>query len=125
MSIRARHFARDPLAFAGIERGSSIQARGDLDANPWPATRMPRNEASVLLARFFCHEPDIDGDTAFANTLCARHGFAMRIVHRRHDARHAGCYDRFAARRRAADVIAWLERDVDRRASGIVAARGG
>ncbi len=121
--VGARRLAGDPLALAAGERGAAVEARRHLHPHPRAAARHPRNEAGVELARLALHEPDLDRDAGLAQPRRAVRGVRIGVGHRGDDARDAGGNQRLGARRRAARVVARLERDVGRRAARIAAAR--
>ena len=123
MAVLARRLAGDPLALSTRERGAPIETRGDLHPDPRAPARHPRDVAGVELARLGFHEPELDGDARLAQPARAVPRQRIRILHCRHDARDACGDQRIGARRRAARVVARLERHVGRGAPRIAPAR--
>ena len=126
VAVGARRLAGDPLAGAVGERRAPVERDRRLQAQPGPAAFHARDEADVELARLLAAAAPLDGDAGGLEPRRAAPGDErVRVAQRDDDARHAGSDERIGARRRAAVVRARLERDVDRRAANVDAARRG
>ncbi|MNK91160.1 hypothetical protein D3C87_1112460 [compost metagenome] len=126
MTIVARGFAGDPLAGAVMQRRAAIEGSGHFHAHPWQAARHARDEADVEVARFLFQQAAAYVDAGIAQSLQAAPGHrGVGVFHGGHHAGDARAHQRLRARRRAAEVAAWFQRDVGGGAGGIVAAREG
>ena len=118
LHILARSLAGDPAAFSTRQCRAAVEARGELDDDPWPAASHARDEARIELARLALEQPAVHGDSGRgeprdAAAVDARIGVAHRID----DARDTRRDERIGAGRRAPVMAAGLERDVGGRAA--------
>src|ERR1019366_3502268 len=113
MPVAARRLAGDPLALAVRERGLAVKTRRNLHAHPRPAARQTRHETNIELARLVFEDAGCDFDAGLFDALNAQpRGARVRIAHRGDHARDAGPDQGLIARRRAAVVVARLERNI-------------
>ena len=125
VAVDARGLAGDPLAGAVGQRGAAVERDRGLQAQPRQAALHARDEADVERARLVGTGTVDDVDAGGGEPRCALAGDErIRIAHRHHDAADAGGDQRVGAGWRAAVVRAGLERDDDRRAAHVDAARG-
>ena len=105
--------AGDPLAAAVIERRLTVQAGGQLEAQPGPAAGHARDEADVELARLGRQGTDGSGDAGGTQPgqPLARH-LRIGVFHGGHHPRHAGLDEGVGAGGRAAVVAAGFQGDV-------------
>jgi len=102
-----------------LARRAPIERRRDFHAHPRAAARHTRDEADVELARFLFKQAVLEAHARGGETFPAFSRFRIRIPHRGHDTRDLCAQQRIHAGRRAALVVAGLERDVDGRAARV------
>ena len=124
LHILARSLAGDPAAFATRKCGATVEARGELDDDPWPAASHARNESRIQVAAFPLHHPTRNYHAGRCELLDAfTADTRVRIPHCVDHARNAGRYERLRARRRAAVVTAGFERHEGGRSTHVDARR--
>jgi hypothetical protein len=117
LHILARGLAADPLRLTARQRTASVEAGGELHPQPRASALDTRQPAAVERARLRLHQAALDRDACGRQFLEAGAvHLRKRIAHCRDDARHTRGDQRIGARTGLADVGAWLERHVGRRA---------
>ena len=124
MAVGTRLWPRDPLALPIVQGRHAVQAGRRFHAHPRLAALHARKETDIHFICLVGQHARADGDAGRfqLGQPLPRHQ-RIRVRHGGHDAPQPRAHERIGTGRRAAMVVARLQRDVRRGAAHVVAAR--